>query len=486
MVEQPKALRFLFLKICNIKILMKKKYAIIDIETTGGRAASEKITEIAIVIHDGKTVIDEWETLVNPERAIPYNITQITGITNDMVEDAPKFFEVAKKIVEMTEGAIFVAHNVRFDYGFIREEFKRLGFTYMRKQLCTVRLSRKAFPGLRSYSLGNLISHFGIKVNDRHRAMADTKATVEILEKIFEKEKSEEQILEMVNLGVKESKLPNNLTLEKLHNLPEETGVYYFHDPEGDIVYVGKSINIKKRVMEHFTAKTEKAAALQKYVFDISYEITGSELVALLFESHEIKRLLPPINRAQRRKNFPYVLFNYQNDAGYECLAIAKVKAREKKKLNILREFPNLNAAKGKLRGLIEDYELCQNFCNTDNTGSPCFYYHLHKCHGACVGEESPEDYNKRVAKIVEAVKIDFDKDFFIIDKGRNNEEKSVILVEDGQYKGFGYVDLEEADRGVDVLRDAIKPFHHHPEIAKMIHTFLYKKNDFVIVNIEN
>ena len=461
---------------------MKKKYAIIDIETTGGRPDTEKITEIAIVLHDGEKVIDEWETLLNPERSIPYNITQITGITNEMVEDAPKFFEVAKKIVEMTEGAIFVAHNVRFDYGFIREEFRRLGFTYMRKQLCTVRMSRQAFPGLRSYSLGNLISHFGISVNDRHRAMADTKATVELLEKIFEKETSEEQILEMVNLGVKESKLPNNLTLEKLHAIPEETGVYYFHDPEGDIVYVGKSINIKKRVMEHFTAKTQKAAALQKYVYDISYEVTGSELVALLFESHEIKRLLPPINKAQRRKIFPYVIFNYQNDIGYECLAVAKVKAREKVKLNVLREFPNLNSAKGKLRGLIEDYELCQNYCNTDNTGSPCFYYHLHKCHGACVGKEAPEDYNKRVAQIIDAVKIDFEENFFIIDIGRNIEEKSVILVEDGQYKGFGYVDLEEANGGVDVLRDAIKSYAHHPEIAKMIHSFLYKKNKFTVI----
>ena len=127
---------------------MKKKYAIIDIETTGGRADREKITEIAIILHDGEKILDKWETLINPERAIPYNITQITGITDRMVADAPKFFQVAKKIVEMTEGAIFVAHNVRFDYGFIREEFRRLGFTYMRKQLCTVRLSRKAFPGI--------------------------------------------------------------------------------------------------------------------------------------------------------------------------------------------------------------------------------------------------------------------------------------------------------------------------------------------------
>ena len=156
-----------------------KKYAIVDIETTGGSASRHKITEIAIVLHNGNEVLETYETLLNPECPIPYGITQLTGITQEMVQGAPRFFEVAKKIVEMTEGAVFVAHNVRFDYSFIREEFKRLGFTYTRKQLCTVRLARKAFPGLGSYSLGNLIRHFNIQVNDRHRAMADTMATVD-------------------------------------------------------------------------------------------------------------------------------------------------------------------------------------------------------------------------------------------------------------------------------------------------------------------
>lgn len=457
---------------------MKKKYAIIDIETTGGRADREKITEIAIILHDGEKILDQWETLLNPERSIPYNITQITGIDNDMVVDAPKFFEVAKKVVEMTKGAIFVAHNVRFDYGFIREEFRRLGFTYQRKQLCTVRMSRKAFPGLRSYALGNLIKHFGIKVNARHRAMADAAATVVLLEKIFKKEESEDQILDMINLGVKESKLPSNITMEKLHEIPEETGVYYFHDKDGKIVYVGKSINIKKRVIEHFTAKTNKAYKLQQYVHDISYEITGSELVALLFESNEIKRYLPPINKAQRRRTFPYVIFEYENQSGYRCLSYAKIKIKDRKKLNILRELPNLNAAKGLMRRLIEQFDLCQSLCSVDNTGGACFYYHLHKCRGACVGEEDPEDYNERVELVEEAIKIDFEDNFFLIDKGRTNEEKSIILVEDGVYRGFGYVSLEELNDHPDSLKDAIKPFRHHPEIVKIIHSFIYKKND--------
>ena len=461
---------------------MKKKYAIIDIETTGGRADREKITEIAIILHDGEKIIDQWETLLNPERAIPYNITQITGITSEMVEDAPKFYEVAKKIVEMTEGAIFVAHNVRFDYGFIREEFKRLGFTYMRKQLCSIRLTRKAFPHLRSYALGNLIKHFDIKVKDRHRAMADAAATTVILEMIFQKEKSEAEVLDMVNLGVKESKLPVNITMETLHQLPEEIGVYYFHDKNGNIVYVGKSINIKKRVVEHFRSKTNKAAKLQQYVHDITFEKTGSELVALLFESHEIKRLQPSVNRAQRKKFFPYVLFEYENQLGYRCLSFAKIKAKDRLKLNILREFPNLNAAKGMMRRLIEQFELCQSLCSVDNTGGPCFYYQLHKCKGACVGEELPEDYNERIELVVDAIKIDFENNFFIIDQGRSNDEHAIVLVEDGMYRGFGYASPEEINGDIDMLKDCIKYYKHHPEIVRIIRTYMSGKKKIKIL----
>ncbi|MEQ8811132.1 MAG: 3'-5' exonuclease, partial [Imperialibacter sp.] len=157
-------------------------YAIIDIETTGGNAQFSKITEIAIYVHDGSQVVDEFTTLVNPECNIPPFITKLTGITNEMVEDAPRFFEVAKKIVEITEGKIFVAHNVNFDYGFVRHEFKRLGYEFKRDTLCTVKLSRKILPGKSSYSLGNLCKSLGIEIENRHRAGGDAFATVKLIE----------------------------------------------------------------------------------------------------------------------------------------------------------------------------------------------------------------------------------------------------------------------------------------------------------------
>lgn len=452
---------------------MNLTYAIIDIETTGGRASRDKITEIAIVLHDGKKILEKYETLLNPETSIPFGITQLTGISQDMVQEAPKFFEVAKKVVEMTEGAIFVAHNVRFDYSFIREEFKRLGFTYTRKQLCTVRLARKAFPGLRSYSLDNLITHFNLGIENRHRAMGDTLATVELFEMIMSIDKSDEEVKNMVNLGIKESLLPRNFTLEKMHALPEACGVYYFHDMFGEVVYVGKSINIKKRVAEHFSKKTEKAGKLQKYVHDLSFEITGSELVALLLESNEIKRLRPFINRAQRRKHFPYVIHSYLDDNGYLCLDLDKIGPKSQKHYNIISEYPKLLGAKGRIRGVLKNFELCERHCNLDKGSGPCFNYHLKKCQGACVGQESPEDYNERVEAAIEILSTVFEHNLFLIDKGRTEGENSVILVEDGEYKGFGYAELSEMNGDLEELRDVIQSYPNNPETRRLIRRFM-------------
>jgi len=222
-----------------------KNYAIVDIETTGGMPKRDRITEVGIVIFDGEKVIDTYETLINPCRSIPYEITRITGINDDMVADAPKFYEVAKKIVEMTEGHIFVAHNVRFDYGFLREEFKSLGFTFTRKQLCTVRLSRQKLPGLKSYSLGNIIRHYGIQVNARHRALDDALATAELMKIIFTKTDPTETIKTMINKGIKESKLPKGISMEYLQSLPETAGVYYLTN---DYDVIGNTMKEQKKV----------------------------------------------------------------------------------------------------------------------------------------------------------------------------------------------------------------------------------------------
>ncbi len=455
---------------------MDKIFAIIDIETTGGRAANDKITEIAIVLHDGKEIIDKYETLINPERTIPYGITELTGITNDMVAEAPKFYEVAKQIVQMTEGAIFVAHNVRFDYSFVQEEFRRLGYTYTRKNLCTVRLARKAFPGLPSYSLSNLIRHFNLNVGARHRAMGDTMATVDLFERIMQAENSEESIQQMVNLGVKESLLPSTFSIEKIHALPEQCGVYYFHDDKGNVVYVGKSLNIKKRVAEHFKVKTEKARKLQQAVHDVSYEITGSELIALLMESHEIKRLMPSINRAQKVRQYPYIIHTFENKAGYLCFEVKKTTLKTRKNLQVVASYPKQANAKAWLRGVQKDHELCLKHCHLEIKNGPCFDYHLSRCAGACIGEEDPESYNERAIKAMEALNENFlQPNFFLLDKGRSSEESAVVMVENGEYQGFGYIDTAETAGHMDDLRDAVKFYGHNPEVMRILQGFLAK-----------
>ncbi len=457
----------------NLNTLELKKYAIIDIETTGGLIKRDKITEVAIVIHDGEKIVDSYETLVNPERSIPEFISRMTGITNEMVAEAPKFYEVARQIVEITEGAIFVAHNARFDYSFIREEFKRLGYTYSRRQLCTVRLTKNVFPDLPKYGLDYLIKHFDIRVENRHRAMDDVKATVEVFENVLGIQHSDLSIKDIVNLGVRESRLPDSITLERLHDLPEATGVYYFHDQYGDVVYVGKSINIRKRVMQHFAQITNKATKMQNRVRDISYSITGSELAALLLENHEIKLHQPEINRAMRRNSYPYVLYAYLNEDGYMHLDTRKKNKMRQADGIVLKEFSKIHGAKGTLKRLITEYSLCLNKSILSTGPGPCFNYQVHKCYGACTNEEPAADYNLRVEAAIADIMNTLKGSAVVVDQGRENGEKALIAIQDGHYYGFGYIDEETSLGSIHQAFDHVKQYPETPESMRIIEHFV-------------
>jgi len=282
-------------------------YAIIDIETTGLSPGSERITEIAIIIHDGKKEVEKFSTLINPERKISYRITQITGINNKMVDTAPKFYEVAKRIVELTENKIIVGHNVRFDYGFLRAEFKSLGYEYKRQTLDTIKLSRKLISGQPSYGLGKLCKALNIENPDRHRAMGDATATKTLFELLLSLDDHPEQI----NLNGVQSDLSKSL----VKDLPAEAGVYYFYDNRNKLIYVGKSVNIHDRVLSHLNNNLhKKAIEMKSAIADVKYEITGSELVALLLESSEIKKHQPLYNRAQSRTFFNYGLYSFYDE----------------------------------------------------------------------------------------------------------------------------------------------------------------------------
>lgn len=455
-------------------------FAIIDVETTGGTARFERITEIAIVLHDGEKVVDTFSSLINPERSIPWGITQLTGISDEMVAHAPKFFEIAKQIVELTEDAIFVAHNVSFDYSFVREEFARLGYTFSRKQLCTVRLSRKVFPGLPSYSLSNLKRHFGIHAERSHRALDDTLATTRIFELILA-EQSGKTIKSLVNHGIRESKLPPAITLERLHAVPEACGVYYLHDERGEVMYVGKSLNIRKRLFEHFADLSSKGEKLRAGVADISYEVTGSELVALLLESAEIKRLLPRVNRALRLRTYTGCIFTYTDQNGYRCLAVGKRTARNAAKLEPVADYPKIDNARAHLQNIVRQYELCYRLSNLDASERACFHYNIKQCRGACVGEESPEAYNERVEQALEVLNRRLSGNFFILDSGRTEGEQAVIAVVDGRFAGYGFFDGAHDAFGAEDLLETVSIPYDDPDAAKIIRGYLDAKKGKVI-----
>lgn len=461
--------------------MKKKVYAIVDLETTGGMAKRDKITEVGIVLFDGEEIIETYQSLVNPGRSIPPEITRITNITNEMVADAPHFYEVAKTVVELTEGAIFVAHNVRFDYSFLKEEFASLGYTFTKRQLCTVRLSRKAFPGLKSYSLGNLIRHFDIDVSARHRALDDALATTELLKNILSQDYAEQNINQIVNAGIKSSKLPKDITLEFLHTLPESPGVYYFHNTYNKVIYVGKSINIKKRVMQHFSKTTQKAERLARMVTDITTEVTGSELIAMLLESHEIKGLQPEVNKAQRTSSYPYFIHHYFDSNGYLNYAWEKSSIKTRKNKQILSHYGSKQGAISHLAGITQELSLCQSKADLYDREGPCFLYKTKMCYGACINEEEAEDYNSRAELGIDMLKRIFDQNFFITLDGRTSDEKGIVLVEEGHYKGFGYINVEDFNYGIEEIKEVIKYVPINPETNGIIRTYL-NKNPFTKV----
>lgn len=445
-------------------------YTIIDIETTGGSADRDRITEIAIYKHNGAEVVDEFSTLVNPETHIPYYITEMTGISNEMVENAPRFFEVAKRIVEITEGTFFVAHNAQFDYRFVEAEFKRLGYNYSRKTLCTVKLSRKLIPGYPSYSLGNICRDLGIKIDSRHRAAGDAKATVKLFELLL-KENPDLAI----TAGVSKKSLADlhpQLTPDKIERIPENTGIYYFFDEKDCLLYVGKSTNIRSRVFQHLAeTKTKRAVEMRSRIAAIDFELTGSELIALLLELEQIKSQLPIYNRLSRRATNSYGLFAETDNAGYLNINIAKLNSKD---FEPLASFPLLDDARATLNRLVDQFTLCQKLCGLYKSDGACFHHQIRKCRGACVGSESTYSYNSRAEKACDSL-TRVSGSFILLDRGRNADEKSFVKVSNGKVIGYGYFDPSFNVNNPDLLADSMISLKNYKETAAFVGSFLAK-----------
>ena len=410
-------------------------YAIVDIETTGGYASANGIIEISIQVFDGEKVTEQFETLINPNQHIPKYIQAFTGITNEMVSGAPAFEEVAEKIFTCLQGNIFVAHNVNFDFSFIKSHLDYCGYTLNAKKLCTVRLARQLFPGLPSYSLGNLCQSLEIEITNRHRAGGDAAATVTLFQKLLIHDQKG-IIQASLHRNSKEQALPPNVPKSDFDALPAHPGVYYFYDQKGKVIYVGKAKNIRSRINSHFSNNSDSRQKQNflKNTYSIKFHSTATELMAAILESTEIRRLWPVYNTSQKRQEEVYGIFVYEDQNGYMRLAIEK----KRKYVTPICTFHFKVDGHGVLRKLMKEFNLCPKLCFMQTDSDKCIGIAEEHCYGACEKTESPLVYNERVLKAITS--LTKKPSYVVLDKGMNDDELSCIMVLQGSFFGMGYL----------------------------------------------
>jgi DNA polymerase III subunit epsilon len=451
-------------------------YAIVDIETTGGYAAAHGITEVCIYLHDGKTVTGKYETLIKPGQAIPHYIQAMTGITNEMVATAPPFEDVAEHIYNLLQDKIFIAHNVNFDYSFIKANLKAAGFDLNSKKLCTVRLSKKIFPGFLSYSLGKLCQRLDIQINDRHRAGGDAAATIQLFELLLQNDK-ENYIQKSLQRNSKEAILPPHVPKEHFDRLPYTPGIYYFHNEKGKVVYVGKATNIRYRVNSHFSnnSQSRQKQNFMQHVHAISFEPCGTELIACILESAEIKKRWPIFNSSQKRWEDVYGIYEYEDQHGYIRLAIDK----NRKRLSPIYTFHYMVDGHAIIRKLIKEFNLCPKLCFIQKGNEQCEGIKEGSCYGACEHKEKAGQYNKRVREAIAFLKQQ--PSFAIIDDGLNGEDKSCILIIEGSFYGMGYLPAATEIKDIEQLKNQLTIYRENSFIRNIINGYAARHPEKVI-----
>jgi DNA polymerase-3 subunit epsilon len=440
-------------------------YSIVDVETTGNKMSNNRMTEICIVRMKGCEFIEKYTTLIDPESWIPEFITGLTGIDNAMVAAAPVFANVAGDIDRMTKDSIFVAHNVNFDYNIIRNEFKRLGQDFKRKKLCTVRLSRKLIPGLNSYSLGNLCHSLGIPLINRHRAQGDTDATVTLFQQLLKIDSDGEVFFKFLKGSNKEGTFPPHLDPSQFHDLPESAGVYLFKNKAQKVIYVGKAINLKKRVLSHFYSKTSKSYLMCQEIVFIEHIVTGNELVALLQEADLIKQYYPKFNSAQKKPRAAYQILHYKNQLGIIQFAVGLIKSYD---YSVVTHYHRAHAVE-QLEQLCEDFHLCPKYCSFTTTANCTAHYKIKNCKGVCRKEELVSLYNIRAQQAIASLH-EQNSTYLIQQVGRTTGETCFVMVKDGEYKGYGYVDQHATVTSIADCEDFLEPkvaSYHTNQIIK-------------------
>jgi len=425
-------------------------YAITDIETTGSHASGNSIIEIGICLHDGEKIVREFSTLIDPGIRIPPFITALTGIDDHMLKGAPPFHQVADELEEIFDEAIFVAHNVNFDHSFIRAEFAAIGRNWNPPKLCTMRLARKAFPGLPSYGLGKICNWLDIENETAHRALSDAKAATSLFEKSMQL-LDDDVVKKMIAKASGEVFLPPNLNSEDFKNLPEKPGVYYMLNEKGKPIYIGKANNLKKRVRQHFTVNPEskRMQAFMKEIHHVKYELTGTELIALLLEDAEIRQHWPAYNSAQKRKPPKVHIVRYTDQSGFERLAM-QVTARV---IAAHKTFPSQFSARTWLNELASEFNIDPRLLGLNMFNADA---------------ELPtrDDHNNQL-RIALDVFQSREPSFVIQDVGRHDDEVSYVLVRNGQLMGFTFLANEE--HLLDVIESNIRPLPQSEVNASII-----------------
>jgi DNA polymerase III subunit epsilon len=446
-------------------------YAIVDIETTGSYAANNGITELAIVLHDGNKIVDRFETLINPLAPIPQYIQVLTGINPRMLQGAPVFSDVAFRVYGMLKDAIFVAHHVNFDYSFVKNQLETCGFELGTKKLCTVRLSRKVFPGLSGYSLGKICRELEIPIQNRHRAGGDADATVILFEKILSLDKTG-AVRQMLHGKSREQYLPPNLPSEQIASIPYTPGVYYFHDQKGKVIYVGKAKNLRSRVCSHFSNNHPglRKQEFLRNIYSVSWQDCGTELMAFLFECVEIRRLWPSYNTSLKRFEQTYGLYVYEDQSGYLRLTV------EKKKQNLKAYYSFNGLAEGwqLLRKLVRQFELCPKLSFIQKGNDACSGLLENTCRGACFHQESALDYNLRLMAALQSLQ-EILPSFMIRDRGRDASEESCILIENGRFYGMGYLDKELQIHNLETLKEQLTAYPENDYMRGLVYHFAEK-----------
>ena len=377
--------------------MFNRNTVFVDIETTGGNANRDRISELAILTMENGKLVSGWQTLINPEAHIPHHIELLTGINNDMVSVAPTFKKVSQEIYERLNGYVFVAHNARFDYGFIRNEFKRCGLKFKAPVLCTVKLSRNLFPEQRRHNLDSLMQRHELSCRARHRAYGDALVLYDFMCVLYT-QLSADDVDKVITRLLKKPSLPPGLDEEQVDNIPEGSGVYRFYDKHGALLYIGKSVRLRDRVLSHFSSDHQhsKEMKISQNIASIDYIETAGELGALLLEAKLIKQKLPLYNHRLRRYD-KLVTIQWDFEESDSLPEIISDTLDTKNIDHYFGLFKNIKKAKQKLSDLAKEHQLCEKLLGLEKGNGACFAYQLKKCRGACVEKESPMQHRIRL-----------------------------------------------------------------------------------------